>query len=228
MRTDKQAETETEMTSHLSTETTIQDGQEAIRLPLGAWVRANAVGLAITFALFASVSEGMEAIGADHDTVAWGVPTLTAMVIGGTVFAQLRRRVLGTHHDGSRWQALIIGVGLAAGFVAGWIPPLDFVVGVLAAGTIGGVLQLRGLRRGLRRTRSLLLIGVGTWLLAAVAAVATAILVADVILAGVLGLDDEVNGAGGFVAILALIGLVSGTIGGVIEGATIRRRLTRR
>jgi hypothetical protein len=58
--------------------------------------------------------------------------------------------------------------------------------------------------------------------------VATAILVADVILAGALGLDDKVDGVGGFVAILALIGLIGGAVGGVIEGATIRHRLTRR
>jgi hypothetical protein len=52
--------------------------------------------------------------------------------------------------------------------------------------------------------------------------------VADVILVGALGLDDEVDGVGGFVAILALIGLVGGAVGGAIEGATIRRRLARR
>jgi hypothetical protein len=215
------------MTSHLATVTTQDDAQPTTTFPLGAWVRANALGLGLTFALFGLVGEGMEAIGAEHDSVAWGVPTLTAMVFGGMVFAQQRRRVLGTYKGGSRWQVLIIGFGLTAGFVAGFVPPLDFVGGTLAAGIIGGGIQLRGLRRRLGRSRSLILLNVGAWLLAGLAAVAAAILVADVILVGALGLDAAVNGIGGFVAILALIGLLGGGIGAGIEGAVLRRRLAR-
>lgn len=215
------------MTGNLTSEATVHDGQHQIPLRLGAWVRANAVGLGLTFALFALVGESMEAMGAEHDTVAWGVPTLVAMILGGTVFAELRRRVLGTLHRGGGWQVLIIGIGTTAGFVAGWIPPLDFVAGTLAAGVLGGALQLRGLRRRVGRSGRLTLIGVGAWLVAGLAAVAAAILVADVIIVGALGLDDVPNGIGGFVAILTLVGVVGGAVGGTIEGAALRRRIAR-
>jgi hypothetical protein len=212
------------MTDHLTTTAGVQNGQATVRFPLAAWTRANGIGLSIAFALFALVGEGMEAVGAEHDTVVWGVPTLTAMVIGGTAFGYLRRRALGADHRGPRWRALLIGVGLTAGFALGLVPPLDFALGILAAGTTGGVLQLRHLWRRLGAPGSMFVMGAGAWLLAALIAIATAILLADVILAGTLDLDDEVNGAAGFVGILALIGLVGGAIGGATEGAALRRR----
>src|SRR5262245_2459027 len=107
------------MTDRTSTGTTIQDGQTTARLSGGAWALANALGLGLTFALFALVGASMEAMGAEHDTIGWGVPTLAAMVVGGTVFAQLRRRVLGGYYQGSWWQSLLVGVAVTAGFVAG-------------------------------------------------------------------------------------------------------------
>ncbi len=215
------------MTDQLPAEITIHNGRSSTQLRIGAWVRANAVGLGLTFALFGLVGEGMEAMGAEHDTAAWGVPTLAAMVLGGTAFAALRGRVLGVHHRGPRWHLVAIGAGSTAGFVAGLVPPLDFLTGILAAGTIGGAVQLRRLRRQAGRTRRSTLVGVGGWLLGGLAAVAAAILVADVILTGMLDLADEVNGVGGFVAILALVGLVGGAVGGAIEGGALRRGLAR-
>jgi hypothetical protein len=215
------------MTSHHMTEAGIHSGQSSRRIPLGAWVRANALGLGITFALFGLVGEGMEAAGAEHDTVGWGVPTLTAMVVGGAVFGQLRRRVLGTRSRRAWWQTLVIGVAITAGFVAGLVPPIDLIAGTLAAGVIGGAFQLRDIRRQLGRSHRLLLLSVGAWLVAGLAAVTAAILVADVVLIGALGRRDLVDGVGGFVAILALVGLVGGAVGGAIEGAAIRSRLAR-
>ena len=60
--------------------------------------------------------------------------------------------------------------------------------------------------------------------MAGLAAVAAAILVADVIISGALGRADMVDGAVGFVAILAVAGLVGGAVGGAIEGIAIRSR----
>jgi hypothetical protein len=216
-----------DMTGHAATDSTIHGGQETLRLPLRPWVIANALGLGVTFALFALVGGSIESMGAEHDSVARNLPAIIAMVLGGTVFAQLRRSVLRTHYRRSVWQMLVIGIGIAAGFVAGFMPPLDFIVSSLAAGMIGGAFQLREVRRRLGRPRSLLVVGAGAWLVAGVAAVAAAVLVADVILVGALGLTDEVDGVGGFVAILALVGLVSGAVGAAIEGAAMRHLLAR-
>ena len=210
------------MSAHHTAQTTIQDGQSSPRLALGAWMLANALGLGTTFALFGIVGEAVEAAGAEHDTVGWGVPTLAAMVVGGMLFAHLRRRVLGSR---SRWpETLVIGVAVAVGFVAGWFPPIDFVTGISVAGVVGGALQLREVRR-LGHHRKLLLLSVGVWLVAGLAAVAAASLVADVIISGALGRADMVDGVGGFVAILALAGVVGGAVGGALEGIAVRSRL---
>ncbi len=212
------------MSSHHAVQTTTHSGQNSPRLALRAWVLANALGLGTAFALFAVVGEAMEAAGSEHGTVDWGVPTLAAMVVGGSLFAYLRQRVLGGRN---RWlHTLVIGVAVAAGFVAGWFPPIDFVTGMCVAGVVGGALQLREVWR-LGDSRRLLVLSVGTWLLAGLAAVGAAILVADVIISGALGRADLVDGVGGFVAILALAGVVGGTVGGAIEGIAVRNRLAR-
>jgi len=212
------------MSGHYTAQPTIQDGQSSPRLALGAWVLANALGLGTTFAMFGIVGEGMQAAGAEHDTAGWGVPTLAAMIVGGSLFAYLRQRVLGSP---SRWpQTLVIGVVIAAGFVAGWFPPIDFVTGIFVAGVVGGALQLREARR-LGHPGKLLVLSVGAWLVAGLAGVAAAILVADVIISGALGRADMVDGVGGFIAILALAGVVGGAVGGAIEGIAVRSRLAR-
>lgn len=64
----------------------------------------------------------------------------------------------------------------------------------------------------------------GGWLIGAVAAIATVILVADVIIDGLLGYGDAFSGVPGFVTVLAFVGFVGGAVGGAIEGATLRRR----
>ncbi len=207
--------------------TSVHSGQTATSLALGPWVRANALGLVITFVLFGLVGEGMEAAGAEHDTLAWGLPTVTAMVVGATAFARLRQRALGRRGRHPWWLALVVGVVTTAAFSSGLFPPFDFVAGILAAGAVGGALQLRDVRRQLGRPRGLILLGLGGWVLAGLAASASAILVADVILVGALGLHHWVDGVGGFVAILALVGLVGGAVGGAVEGAAIGSRLAR-
>jgi hypothetical protein len=208
------------MSSHAGTD--VHSGSHTGFAP-GPWVGASATGLAAPFALFGLVGEGMEAIGAKHDSVAWGLPTLAAMVIGGSLFAYLRRRVLGTPRSKVRWQTLVIGVAVTAGFVAGWIPPVDFLVGIWAGGASASILQLPDMRGRVGRPPRLILVSVAGWLVAGLAAVAAAILVADVILTGALGLDAFVDGTGGFVTILTLIGLVGGAVGATIEAVAVRR-----
>jgi hypothetical protein len=211
------------MTEHAAAKGFRPPAPEPSDFPAGAWIRANAVGLSITFALFALVGGAIEALGADHDSAVRNLPAITAMAIGGMIFARLRRRALGD--TGSPWQPLAVGAGIAAGFAVGSVAvPLDFVISILVAGLFGGAVQLRQLRRRLAATRRLFLVAAGGWLIGAVAAIATVILVADVIIDGLLGHGDVLSSVPGFVAVLAFVGFVSGAVGGAIEGATLRRR----
>ena len=196
----------------------------AVDFPVGAWVRANALGLGLTYALFALVGDGIEAMGADHDSPARNLPAIIAMVTGGVAFAVLRRRVLDSHSRGLGWRELAVGVALTAGFIGGFIAPFDFILSFVVAGTVAGALQLRPVQRQRTKANRLLLIGVGAWLVAGLAAIGMAILVADVILVGVFGLSGSAGGVAGFVIVLALVGLVGGAVGGAIEGFALRRR----
>jgi hypothetical protein len=198
--------------------------QQTLGFPLGAWVGANALGLGLTFALFALVGGTIEAMGADHDSAARNLPAIVAMLAGGTVFALLRRRVLGV---GPGWHAPAVGAGLTTGFLVGSVAPFDFLLAILAAGTIGGILQLRAHRRQPGDYRRLLLVGTATWLVASLAAIAAAILVADVVLAGVFGVGDSLDGVAGFTAVVTLVGIVGGIVGGAIEGAILLHRMGR-
>jgi hypothetical protein len=214
------------MTEHLTTDR-VTPGDQGMPISPMAWARANALGLGLAFGSFALVGGSIEAAGADHDSLLRNLPAVVAMVAAGTVFALLRRRALGARLAGPAWRAPVIGVGLAAGFVAGLVAPFDFILGILAAGTVGGVLQLRSLRRQLGDSRRLLLTGIGAWLVAGLAAVATAVLTIDVFLVGVLGVDPDAGGVAPFAGIFALLGLIGGAVGGGLEGATLSRRIRR-
>jgi hypothetical protein len=214
------------MTDHLTTGRAAP-GDLGVPVSPMAWARANALGLGLAFGSFALVGGGIEAMGADHDSLVRNLPAVIAMAVAGTVFALLRRRVLGAHLAGPGWRAPAIGAGLAAGFVAGLVAPFDFILGILAAGTVGGLLQLRSLRRQLGDSRRLLLTGIGAWLVAGLAAVATAVLAIDVFLVGVLGVDPDAAGIAPFAGIFALLGLIGGAVGGGLEGATLSRRIRR-
>ena len=189
---------------------------------LGAWVLANALGLGLAFALFALFGDIAEAMGAPHGGLAHGVAAMTGLLIGGALFVVLRHRVLAPHLRGSLRIAAASGIGLAVGFIAGFViagPPLDFLLGVIMLGTIGGALQWRILRGQLGRPGSLFLVGIGAWVTAAVALLAVAILAGDAI--------DAAFGSGitGFVAVTLVLGLVAGTVGGAIEGVALRSRI---
>ena len=178
-------------------------------------MRANAAGLGIAYALFALFGGVAEVLGAAHDSIARDLAIMAGLFIGAAVFAMMRRKVLAPHLGGSPWTALAAGVSLAAGFVLGFIlagPPFDFVLGVIALGTIGGALQWRLLKDQLPRPGRLFLAGIAAWVTAAVAAMAVVIPTGDAI--------DAAFGSG-------VIGLIAGAVGGAIEGVALRRRIGR-
>lgn len=211
------------MTDHPTTKQTSPGAPRTAAFSLGAWVRANAVGLGASFGSFALVGGVLEAMGADHNSLLRNVPAVLAMAAGGVVFAILRRGALGAQHAGSRRQLLIIGLSVPAGLFLGLgTPPFDWIGATLVGGTVGGALQLRALRpAGLRRV----LASAGSWLAAGLILTATAIVLIDVLLVGALGLDGD--SVVSFVVILTVLGLVAGATGGAIEGVALRRSIGR-
>ncbi len=220
------------MTDQVTSETTTRGEQPVEGFALGAWVKANAIGLGIAYGLFGLFGDGIEIfLGVAHDSVAHDLAIGSGLFIGAAVFALMRRKVLAPHLGGSAWIAAAAGISLAVGFVAGFViagPPFDFVLGVFALGTIGGALQWRLVKDKLARPGRLYLIGIGAWLAAAIAVLAVAIFTGDAIF-DALGQPEEgtMFALVSFTAFLALLGLVGGAVGGAIEGAALRRRIGR-
>jgi hypothetical protein len=104
---------------------------------------------------------------------------------------------------------LLLGLGIA---------PFDWICAMLLAGTVGGAIQLRRYRPVSLRS---VLVSAASWLGAGLIFTATAVVLIDVVLVGLLGLDGD--SAAGFAIILTLLGLVGGAAGGAIEGRTVAR-----
>lgn len=211
------------MMSRVGSEDVVRNDHQESVFRLDRWVGANAIGLGVAYGLWALFGDGVEALfGVDHDSPVQFIAVMAGLAIGAALFVELRRRVLAPHIDGSLKLALAAGFALMVGVIVGFGvagPPFDFVLGVISLGTIGGAVQWRTVRDQLPRSGGLLLASIGGWLLAGVAVTATAFVAGDAI-DGAFG-----SGLTGFVAILTVLGLVGGAVGGVIEGAALRRRL---
>jgi hypothetical protein len=208
------------MTDDLTTSPRVPHGPgTAAAFPRGAWIGANAAGIAMAFGLFALVGGVIEAMGADHDSVARNLPALVAMAAGGLAFALLRRRALRETGVGSRRQLLLIAVCPPVGLLLGLgIAPFDWICAMLLAGTVGGAIQLRRYRPVSLRS---VLVGAASWLGAGLIFTATAVVLIDVVMVRLLGLDGD--SAAGFGIILTVLGLAGGGAGGAIEGRTVAR-----
>jgi hypothetical protein len=209
----------------MSGSTTIDAGaaaQSRTAWSMRRWVAANAVGLGLTYGLFALLGDIADALGAEHGS-GHGIAALGGLFIGAVIFIALRDRALAGTLGDRALSGVAAGIGLGAGFVVGYViagPPFDFVLGVVSLGIIGGAIQWRAYRHRLPRPGRMLLATIGAWLSAGVAALLVAVGAGDAI-AGVFGGDGTV----GFVAITVTIGVVAGTVGGSIEGAALRRRI---
>lgn len=195
---------------------------------LGAWVRANAVGLGLAYAMFGLFGDAADALGARHGII-HGVSATGGLLIGGGVFVMLRRRVLAPHVARSTRTAIAAGVGLAAGFIVGVAvagPPFDFILGAVTLGTVGGGLQWRLLRDQLARPGGLLMASIAAWLVAGVTVGVIAVLAGDSVFHA-LGdpAEESVLGIVSFTVFLLVLGVAGGTAGGLIEGRALRDRL---
>lgn len=195
----------------------------------GEWMLANAVGLGITYGLFALLGDlaeyGLDVV---HDSLERNLALLVAVLIGVTVFVTLRRRALADHVTNPLGMAAAAAAGLSLGLIVGFAvggPPIDFVLGATTLGIVGGTYQWRSLKNRVHRPGRLLMASIGGWVLAGISAGAVAFLgdpIHDLIGAPK---DGTVLGTIFFVFLLTAMGAVGGTVGGWIEGAALRRRL---
>ena len=199
---------------------------------LRGWVLANAIGLGVTYGLFALLGDLAEyGLGVTHDSLVRNLALLVALIIGTWMFVFLRQRVLTDHVTNPRTVAAAAATGLALGLMVGFAvggPPIDFVLGAIALGTIGGTFQWRALRDRVEPPGHLLAASIGGWVIAGIAGGAVAF-TGDA-LHRLFGAPEDGTAMGTvfFVFILALIGIVGGTVGGSIEGSALRRRLRSR
>jgi hypothetical protein len=137
------------MTDHLEATALHRGGEHARGFGPRQWTAANAVGLGSAYALMALFGGGAERwLGVDHDAAARDVAVFAGLVLGAALFVVLRQRVLSRSVAGAWWLATAAGAALSVGFVVGFVvagPPLDFVLGAVTLGTIGGGLQWRSL-----------------------------------------------------------------------------------
>jgi hypothetical protein len=194
----------------------------AVDVSARRWILANALGLGAAFGLLALFGGVVEELGADHDAVIRDVALVVGLVAGGTVLAVLRQRALVPSVRRVRRTAVASSVGLVAGFVGGFViagPPLDFVLGILLAGTLTGAVEWRALREHVQRPDHLAGWGAARWLVAAVVAIVPAALLGDAIDAALGG------GVAGFVGVAALLGLTGGAAGGALDARSLRKHL---
>jgi len=183
------------------------------------WVAASTVGLAVGWAVFALVADGL---GGPEGTRRSDNAHLLGLLMAGSLVGLLQGAVLRRQASQAARAAMASGLGLAVGFMAGYAlggPPVDFLLGFTMLGIAGGIAQWRLLRMRVRRA--------GWWVPASglgfavggAAGVAAVVLVADA--------ADQVLGSGlvAFAAVLALLGAVGGATGGAITAIMLVRLL---
>jgi hypothetical protein len=199
------------------------------------WVAVNAAALGAAYGLAALFAGSAQALGAGYPSLVRDLSMFAGFLTGAVLFALLRQRTLLPHVNRARRVAIAAGVSLIAavalGYGSGGGPPVYFVLGILAIGTVGGAVEWRALRDAVERPGVSLGRRAAVWLVAGVAGVATVILFD--IAGAAAALDDALRTALGdamgdvvhFAMMWSIIGLAGGAVGGALEGRALRRRI---
>jgi len=182
------------------------------------WVLASVLGL--TFAMM-SVAV-IDRVGGDDGGLADGLAHIIGLALAGVVVGALQWLVLRRLLHGAAWGTLASSVALPLGFIVGFVlggPPIDFFGSFFLLGILSGITYWLALRRQAQGAGWYVLASSAGWLLGGVAALVIAITLGDALGAAI---PDETLG---FLAILALLGIAGGLVGGTMTGVALARLL---
>jgi hypothetical protein len=182
------------------------------------WVLANALGLTLAMMSVAVIDR----VGGDDGGLADGLAHIIGLTLAGAVVGALQWLVLRRLVHGAAWGILVSSVALPLGFIVGFVlggPPLDFFGSFFLLGILSGITYWLVLRRQARGAGWYVLASSAGWLLGGVAALVVAITLGDVV--GTAIADETL----GFLAILGLLGIAGGLVGGTMTGVALARLL---
>jgi hypothetical protein len=182
------------------------------------WVLANVLGLTLALMSVAVIDR----VGGDDGGVADGLSHIIGLALAGAVVGILQVLVLRRLVQGAAWGILASSVALPVGFILGFTlggPPIDFFGSFVLLGLLSGITYWLVLRRQAQGAGWYVLASSGGWLLGGVAALLVAITLGDAVNAVI---RDETLG---FLAILSLLGIAGGLVGGTITGVALARLL---
>src|SRR5262245_10903329 len=182
------------------------------------WVLANTLGLTLAMMSVAVIDR----VGGDDGGLADGLSHIIGLGLAGAVVGGLQWLVLRRLVHGAAWGILASSVALPLGFIVGFVlggPPLDFFGSFFLLGILSGVTYWLVLRQQAHGAGWYVLASSAGWLLGGVAALVVAITLGDAVGAAIA---DETLG---FLAILGLLGIAGGLVGGTMTGVALARLL---
>ena len=184
------------------------------------WILANVLGLTLAMMSLA----GIDRVGGDDGGLADGLSHLIGLALAGAVVGALQWLVLRRMVPGAAWGVLASSLALPVGFILGYGlggPPIDFVGAFFLFGILNGIAYWLVLRRQTRGAGWYALTSGAGWLMGGVAAILVGVTLGDRV--GAVIADETL----GYLALLALIGVAGGLVGGTITGVTLTRLLQR-
>jgi hypothetical protein len=184
------------------------------------WVLANVVGL--TLAMMSLVI--VDRVGGDDGGLADGLSHLIGLALAGVVIGILQWRVLRRLIQGAAWGILASGIALPVGFIIGYAlggPPIDFFGSFVLLGILSGITYWLVLRRRTAGAGWYILASNAGWFLGGVVVILVALTLGDAV--GAVIADETI----GYLAILSLIGIAGGLVGGTMTGIALSRLLLR-
>jgi hypothetical protein len=178
------------------------------------WVLANVVGL--TFAMMSLAV--IDRVGGEDGGLTDGLSHLIGLALAGAVVGVLQWLVLRRAVPGAAWGVLASSLALPIGFILGYGfggPPIDFFGAFLMLGILSGITYWLVLRQQTHGAGWYVLASSAGWFLGGVAAMLVGITLGDHV--GAVIADETI----GYLALLALIGIAGGLVGGTITAVAL-------
>ncbi len=182
------------------------------------WVGASTGGLTLAMLSLAVI----DSVAGQENSLGDGLAHIVGLALAGAVVGIVQWLVLRRQIRRAAWGVLANSVALPVGFFGGYLlggPPVDFFGGFVVLGILGGITYWLVLRQQVYRAGWWVLASSLGWVVGGGAAFVVAVTMGDAV-----G-RSFANETLAFVAILSLLGVAGGLVGGAITGAAITRLL---